>query len=119
MKTRMPLRSASLALGVVLVTGAVNAQSCEPIHFKRGSYSGTVEGVAPAEDVVCYELATGAGQRATVKVTGKNVIFSIGGVIDAQDEYSFTTKKQTYRIIVGQLMRSITKEPFTLTVSVR
>jgi hypothetical protein len=53
------------------------------------------------------------------KSTGRNVIFVIEGVIDAQVSHQFKTKKQTYKIMVGQLMRSVTPQRFTLEVSVR
>ena len=120
MKTPRLLALASLASSCLLIAaGPAQAQSCQPIQFERGTYSGTVSGTAPPEDVVCYEVSTGAAQRAEVSVKGRNVIFSIIGVVDAQDRYSFTTEKKTYRILVGQLMRSITDEPFSLTVSVR
>lgn len=113
-------RFACLTLGLpMLITTSAYAQSCEPIQFDRGAYSGTVEGVAPPDGTLCYTVATGAGQRAKVAVAGRNVMFSIAGVVDAQDAYHFTTEQKTYRILVGQLMRSVTEEPFTLTVSVR
>jgi hypothetical protein len=120
MKTPRLFAVANLvASSLIIVTGTAQAQSCPPIQFERGTYSGTVSGTAPPDDVVCYEISTGAAQRAEVSVKGRNVVFSIVGVVDAQDRYSFTTDKKTYRILVGQLMRSVTDEPFSLTVSVR
>lgn len=119
MKTRTFRSAAFLALCALLFAAAAQAQRCEPIRFQRGHDSGTVRGVAPPDDVVCYELATGAGQKANVKVTGQNVMFSIDGVIDGQDKYSFTTEKKTYRILVGQLMRAVSGAPFSLAVSVK
>jgi hypothetical protein len=117
---RLVLGVVLVALGALLtVAGTAHAGSCEPIHFKRGHYSGSVRGVAPPDDIVCYEVGTGAGQHAEVRIEGRNMVFSIEGVVDARDRYSFTTEKKTYRITVAQLMRSVTSEPFTLTVSVR
>lgn len=107
------------ALHLLVAAGTAQAQSCEPIQFKRGHDSGTVRGIAPPDDVVCYELRTGAGQRADISVAGSNVMFSVSGLVDGRDQYSFTTEKKAYRIVVGQLMRSINDEPFALTVSVR
>jgi hypothetical protein len=107
------------AIHLLVAAGAVQAQSCEPIQFKRGHSSGTVRGIAPPDDVVCYELRTGADQRADVSVEGNNIMFSVSGLVDGRDQYSFATEKKTYRIDVGQLMRSISDEPFALTVSVR
>jgi hypothetical protein len=119
MQTAAPLRTAILTLGGLLIAGAAHAQTCEPIQFEQGHYSGTVRGVAPPEDPVCYTLSTGAGQHADVQVEGRNVVFGILDLVDGQDRYSFATDKKTYTIHVGQLMRSITNEPFTLMVTVR
>lgn len=84
MKTPRLLALASLAASCLLiVAGTAQAQSCQPIQFERGNYSGTVGGIAPPEDVVCYEVRTGAAQRAEVSVKGRNVVFSIVGVVDA------------------------------------
>lgn len=101
------------------VAAAAQAENCEHIRFQSGAYSQTVHGIAPPDDVICYEITTRAGQTADITVTGNNVIFSIGGVIDAQDSYSFTTEKRTYQIFVGQLMRSVTNQPFELMVSIK
>lgn len=95
------------------------ADECETIRFERGQSAGTVKGVAPPDDMVCHEITTDAGQNATVAVNGINVMFSIEGVIDGQERHSLMTKAQRYKIYVGQLMRSVTDEPFTLTVSVK
>jgi hypothetical protein len=40
-------------------------------------------------------------------------------LVSARIQVNVTTEKKTYRIEVGQLMRSISDEPFSLTVSVR
>ena len=120
MNTPRLLALASLAASCLLiVAGTAQAESCQPIQFERGSYSGTVRGIAPPEGLVCYEVRTGAGQHAEVLVEGRNMIFSIPGVTEVQEQHSFTTEKKTYQILVGQLMRSVTDEPFSLTVSVR
>lgn len=120
MKTpRLPGLTYLAASCLLIAASTVYAQSCEPIQFKRGHYSGTVRGIAPPEGFICYEVKTGAGQRADVWVQGRNVMFSIPGIVDGQDRYRFTTEKKTYQILVAQLMRSISNEPFLLTVSVR
>ncbi len=95
------------------------AAQCQEIRFQRGHDSVTVKGSAPPDDVICYRMTTGAGQTADLKVKGRNVMFSVAGVVEGQDAYSFATEKKTYRIEVGQLMRSVTDEPFSLTVSIR
>lgn len=114
------LRSAYLAASVVMMgAGTAHAESCTAIQFERGHDAATVTGSAPPDGQRCYTLATGAGQRASLTVDGHNMMFSIVDVVDAQDQYSFTTEKKTYTILVGQLMRAVADEPFTLMVSVR
>ena len=103
----------------ISVLNAAWAEECETIRFKRGESSGTVNGMAPADDVRCYLMSTGQGQTATLLVTtGKNTVFSIDGLIDAQNNYTFKTERKTYKIVVGQLFRAIAGEPFTLFVSI-
>ncbi|WPL11267.1 MULTISPECIES: hypothetical protein [Thiorhodovibrio] len=109
-----------LASSVYLIAvGSAYAENCTAIHFEPGHDAATVTGTAPADGQLCYTLATGTDQQAKVAVEGRNMMFSIVDVVDAQDDYSFTTTKKTYRILVGQLMRAIAEEPFTLKVSVR
>jgi hypothetical protein len=96
------------------------ADACQPIRFEPGHNSTTLLGSAPANDVVCYVMTTGRGQTATLKVvSGDNTIFSIDGMVDAQDSYSFKTERKTYRIQVGQLMRADAPEAFAIDVSVK
>lgn len=119
----MKASHARLALAIGLLVSTLGAQvghagGCETIRFQRGHSSGTVQGVAPPEDFLCYEMTTGAGQTANLRVDGPNVIFVIDGVVEARDRYSFVTEKKTYRVKVGQLMRSVQGVPFTLFVSI-
>jgi hypothetical protein len=96
------------------------APQCEAIRFERGATSATIKGVAPADDVICYEMETAEGQTATLKVlSGPNTIFTIEDIADAQDSYQFRTEARTYRILVGQLMRAAGGEAFALRISVR
>lgn len=104
-------------LSMLAVTTA-QAEKCETIRFQRGHSSAAVEGVAPPDSALCYQITTAAGQTADIAISGVNMMFSIAGVIEVQDKYRFTTEKRTYRITVGQLMRSVTDEPFTLTIAI-
>jgi hypothetical protein len=94
------------------------ADKCETIRFKRGESSGSVKGIASPETSKCYQMTTGQGQTAALRVSGNNMAFSIDGIIDAQESYRFTTAKKTYKIYVFQLFRSVTDRAFTLFVSV-
>ncbi len=103
----------------ILAVTAVHAENCETIQFQRGHSSAKVEGIAPPNITICYQITTAAGQTADIAISGVNMVFSVEGVIDAQDKYRFTTEKKTYRITVGQLMRTVTDEPFTLNISIK
>ena len=115
--TRMALSAAIL---LTLPLAATAKTACKPIQFAHGASSTTIHGTAPAEDTVCFTLATAKGQTATLKVAaGANTIFGIDGLVDAQDSYHFTTEHKTYEIDVGQLERSVTPEAFAIDVSVK
>ena len=95
--------------------------NCMAIHFATGRSSATVRGSVGSTDepFPCYTLATGKGQTATLKFTktNGNMAFTIYGLVDDQDGYSFKTEAKTYKFIVFQTLRS-TPDPFALQVSV-
>jgi hypothetical protein len=94
-------------------------ENCTPVHFEHGKSSATIRGTAPPDDVVCYTFDAATGQTASLKVAGRNLIISVIGVGDARDSWTFKTKAQTYKFVVGQLMRSVTNEPYVVTVSIK
>ena len=108
---------------VLAVSGRVSATAladCTPIRFEAGRFSASIHGTAPAESVVCYSLAASRGQHVALKVvSGRNTIFSVEGLVDARNVYEFQTEQKSCRILVGQLMRSITPEAFTISVAAR
>jgi hypothetical protein len=109
-----------LSGAVVSPAAAPMAQeNCTELQFARGQSSATVHGVAPPEKPVCYTFPAGAGQEAHIEVVGNNMIISIIGVGDARTSWNFVTKAQTYKFIVGQLMRSVQPERYTVTLSIR
>lgn len=101
-----------------LAVTTARAENCETIRFQRGHSSAAIEGVAPPDSALCYQITTAVGQTADIAISGVNMVFSVEGVTDAQDRYRFTTEQKTYRITVSQLMRSVTNEPFTLTITI-
>lgn len=105
-------------LSIFAVTTA-QAENCETILFQRGHSSASIEGVAPPDSAICYQVTTAAGQTADIVILGTNMMFSIEDVIDAQDKYRFITEKKTYRIYISQLMRSLTNESYTLNISIK
>jgi hypothetical protein len=115
-------RTAILAgmLLFLFVSATAYAQDkCTEIHFAPGHSSAAVKGISPPADVVCYTFAAAAGQTANLRVTGRNMIISVIDVGDARDVWSFKTKAQTYKFTVAQMLRSVTSEPYTVTLSVK
>lgn len=109
-----------MALCVSFLAYGAQAADCSQIRFARGTSSTELRGEAPPNDVLCYEMRTGAGQHARIQVLeGRNTIVSVEDVADAQTDVSFTTEPRTYRLYVGQLMRALHAEPFRMLVSVR
>ena len=101
-------------------SGAWAAGACAPIRLDAGRFSTTILGVAPAEDMVCYSMATGQGQRAALRVlSGRNTAITVEGEADARTAHDFTTERETYRILVFQLLRAAAPEAFAISVSVR
>ena len=107
------------AVGMGLTLTASAESHCVAIRFARGTSSAMIEGVAPVDDTVCYTLAAGDSQTATIRMEkGRNTVFSIDGLVDAQDRYRFPTKRKVYTIVVGQLERTTMAEAFRMSVSV-
>lgn len=103
------------------IANIANADDCAPIRFNKGSYSGSVSGVAEFgtdSGPVCYTIGVTKGQHMEVSLLGgANTHFSIVGEVDGQTEYSFMAKKKRYKILVFTGQRVAV--PFDLTVTVR
>jgi hypothetical protein len=115
---RMTFTAIFLSGWAALAQGPTN---CTPINFARGQSSMTVNGsVGSEEPLPCYTLATSKGQTATFKFirTNGNMAFSIYGLVDDRDSYSFRTEAKTYKFIVFQTLRGL-PSPFALMVSVQ
>jgi len=109
-----------MMLCVSLLAFGAQAADCMQIRFAPGASSVEIRGEAPPNDVLCYEMRTGGGQDARIRVLeGRNTFVSVEGVADAQTDSSFTTEPRTYRLRVGQLMRAARPEAFRLLVSVK
>lgn len=111
--------AASFALFAGHASIAQAQDDCTPIRFAAGRASAVVQGSAPAADTVCYRFTAAAGQTAMLKVvSGRNVIFAIDDLVDAQDNYRFSTQARTYTIRVGQMFRSVTPQRFSLSLAI-
>ncbi len=102
------------------MAAAAHAQStCSEIHFAAGQSATTIRGIAPPDDGVCYTFASTPGQTAKLKVSGPNMIISVTGIGDGRDFWSFKTRLPVTKFIVGQLMRSVTPQPYTVSLSLQ
>ena len=109
-------------LAVIALLWAIPAaaQGCAEIKFARGAVSGDVSGRVGDGAPMCFTFGSGSGQTARLQLFGSdNTCFTVAGVIDCQADYSFVTRRQTYRVDVFQLMRSAGTERFTLRLTIR
>jgi hypothetical protein len=105
----------------VIVSAANAQQNCTPIKFAHDTSSATVKGVASSHDDgkegVCFTLATGRGQTATLKLIPfgpkDDIAFTVPGVVDDHDSYNFKTEAKTYTISVFRTFTREPDEPFT------
>lgn len=108
------------AIGLIVPMASPPAQeNCRPVRFARGQSAAVIHGTAPPDGTICYSFAAGVGQTANLRVTGNNMIMSVIGVGDDRTSWTFKTKAQSYKFIVAQEMRSVTPEPYTVTLSIR
>jgi formylglycine-generating enzyme required for sulfatase activity len=107
----------ALVASVAFVSPSAAQENCKPITFPAGKDTAILTGSAPVDDVICYQLDAQVGQKFSLKVQrGDNTIFSVVGVQDAQDSFTFTAQKTSYEIDVGQLMRARGPEKFRVSV---
>lgn len=91
---------------------------CVPIVFAPGERVVEISGSASPDGVVCHRLATAHGQIVSLEVVdGGNIIFSIRDMVDARDRYEFTADRDSYDILVGQLMRAVDDAPFRIRIT--
>jgi hypothetical protein len=109
--------------GTLLVAFVGHAHACTPVQFAHGAYSATVKGTARSDEHFdCFTLATGKGQTATLKLIEgpkDDAAFTVDGLVDDRDSYTFKTEAKTYTISVFRTFAREPDEPFTLQVSVR
>lgn len=132
-----PARTATaLFLGLAVMIGvlagppAAIAQSpddCSAIRFARGGTSATVAGRVPPDGAICYTLAVGEGQAASVRLTSRHAAaFSMThsraghdtSAVDATTALNFTTRAGVYTIWVFHMEPAPVATPFTLEASV-
>lgn len=112
------LAMAGMALALAGPALAQGEHACLPVTFPAGADEVDLAAVAPLEDVLCYSLTVEAGARLQVQIlSGTNVAFSVIGLVDAQDDFRFTTDGAPVEILVGQLMRAVRPQAFELRIT--
>jgi hypothetical protein len=111
----------TLVLMLILTCAGVQgsaAADCDTVDFRSGATSVTLEGNAPADGVACIDLPAEAGQAISLRLAGEDdILFSIEGVVDGQNTYSFMAESRSYNIVVFQLTRAAQAEPFSLAIT--
>ncbi|MBF9029023.1 hypothetical protein HKCCE3408_01330 [Rhodobacterales bacterium HKCCE3408] len=94
------------------------AQECQVIDLPAGFEAGALEGVAPVDGVVCFDLRFPRGQNLSIELaSGQNVSVSVPGYYDDRPDRMFLGDLPgELEIRVFQLMRSPTSQPFTLNI---
>ena len=119
------MRLVSLFLIVFFSTSAANAQhdpNCPvtEVRFPKGSSGTVISGMVPAEGILCFDLNVREGQRVTMQVIeGRNTIFSVYDVSDAQRDLEFAAPSNRVQFLVGQLMRAVNPQQFRIEIAVR
>jgi len=109
----------SLVAGIGSADGQ-EAGNCMPMRLSGNEASATVSGTAEwGPPFPCYTFGGRAGQTATLKFTKAkdiNTAFTVPGVVDNQNRYSFKMKSIQYRVEIYQTLRAA-PAPFTFSVS--
>ena len=94
------------------------AQSCQTVQLKADFVTGDLQGVAPADGVVCFDLRVPQGQNVSIElVSGRNVSVSAPGYFDARNDRMFLGDLPgQLEVRVFQLMRSASPEPFAVRI---
>jgi hypothetical protein len=120
---RDSLIAATLLMSLLGSPAARAQQTCIPIHFAQGQSSATVRGIARNDEPAsCYTLTARRGQTATLNIVKQSpkddTAFTIPGVVDNQDRYTFKTEDKTYKITVYLTFARQPPRPFSMQVTV-
>lgn len=108
-----------LSLGAAYAQHAPGCPVTE-VRFPKGSSGTIISGMAPWDDILCFDLGVRAGQQVTMRILeGSNTIFTVYGVADARNDFSFVAPSNQVQFLVSQLLRAPGPEPFRLQIDVR
>lgn len=94
------------------------AQECQVFEYPAGFEAGDLEGTAPADGVVCFDLRIPQGQNLSIElVSGQNVSVSVPGYYDDRPDRMFIGDLPgQVEVRVFQSMRAAAPQPFTLRI---
>jgi hypothetical protein len=114
--------TAILLLPLFASPAAHAQQKCTPIHLTQEQSSSIVKGVAANDPLACYSLTARSGQTVTLSIVKQSskddTAFTIPGVVDNQDKYTFKTEAKTYQIFVYLTFARQPPRPFSMQVTV-
>ena len=109
-----------LAVLVLCLPAATLAQTCTPVVFPAGYTSGMLEGLAPADGVICYTLDMRAhDNNLALSVTGRNVAFSWFDALNGEDGQTAAAfvPEGNVEVRVFQLFLAVEPEPYRLIIT--
>jgi hypothetical protein len=109
----------AMSLACALLTPqAIHADTCQILRFGAGFTTGDLNGSAPQEGEICYDLRFPTGQNLSIElVGGQNVSVSAPGYFDARSDRIFLGDLPgQIELRVFQLMRAPSPQPFALRI---
>lgn len=113
---RTSVLSFATAAFAALAPLLAQAQACQTVRLPPGFSTGDIQGMAPAEGILCYDLRMPRGQNMSIElVSGRNVSVSVLGYYDARNDRMFIGDLPgQLEVRVFQLMRAAAPEPFAV-----
>lgn len=110
-------KAVSLALAL-LAPQTIHADTCQILTFGAGFTTGDLNGTAPGEGAICYDLRFPQGQNLSIEIVGgQNVTVSAPGYFDARSDRIFLGDLPgRLELRVFQLERAAMPQPFALRV---
>ena len=117
------LRSLTFSFAVLAYTSSVAfAVPCTQVALTPDQSSTILQGKTTGSDTdfTCFQLAAGVGRRLHLKLLQPAALglgFTIIDVVDNQDDYSFVTARDSYKIEVYGISRASPVQPFRISVT--
>jgi hypothetical protein len=112
----------SLLAWLVFGSSVAIAAPCTQAVLRPDQSSITLQGTTTGSDTdfTCFQLNTVVGRRLNfrlIRSAGPVLAFNIDDVVENQDDSSFVTSRDSYKITVYELFRATSPRPFRISVT--